>query len=186
MIHLCVCEVDVTRVTRRMDSSHANAHRMLRIKVLGHHMEACFVAWFPHEGTGHGVAGVQEFITKVTEELQEERAMHGDHRPFPGVAPYPGENNELGICVNIPGLNKAASQECFWPSHVGRCEGPPHSYVRMPFGLPNAAVTFQRHLRSVLAAQEARHQAVLTEMVTVLHEPTGSREPPEVPGLGGS
>ena len=66
----------------------------------------------------------------------------------------------------------AAYQGRFWPSCVGRCKGPPHSYVRMSFGLPNAAVTYQRHLRSILAAQEARHHAVRAEMATVPKEPT--------------
>ena len=111
--------------------------------------------------------GVQELITKVTMELQEARSMRGDRRPPPGAAPRPGEDSELRVYFDISGLNRAASQERFWPSHVGRCEGPPHSYVRMPFGMPNAAVTFQRHLRSILAAQERMHLAVLAEMVTV-------------------
>ena len=134
-------------------------------------MEACFSARFPHEDRKHRVSGAQEFITKATEELQEARAMRGDRRPPPGAAPCPGEENELHVCFNIPGLNRATVQEHFWSSHVGRCEGPPHSYVRMPFGLPNAAVTFQRHTWSIVAAQEARHHIVLAEMVTVLHEP---------------
>ena len=56
----------------------------------------------------------------------------------------------------------------------------------MPFGLPNVAVTHQRHLRSILAAQEARHHAVLAEMEMVLEEPLGSLEPPEAQGSSGS
>ena len=94
-------------------------------------------------------------------------------RCLPAVAPHPGKDGGLRICINIPGLTRAASQELFWPSRVGRCEGPPHSYVRMSFGLPSMAAAFQRNLRSVLAAQEARHHAVLTEMETVLKEPPG-------------
>ena len=93
-------------------------------EAFGHHTEACFIARFPHEGTRHGVPGAQEFITKATEELQEARALRGDHRSPPGTAPCPGEDNELGVCVNIPGLNMATSQERFSLSRVGRCEGP--------------------------------------------------------------
>ena len=78
-----------------------------------HHMEACFIARFPHEGTRYGVPGAQEFITKTTEELQEARSMHGDRRPPPGAAPCPGEDDELRIYVNISRLNRAASQEHF-------------------------------------------------------------------------
>ena len=62
---------------------------------------------------------------------------------------------------------------------MGRCKGLPHSYVRMPFGLPNTAATHQGHLRSILAAQEASHHAVLVEMEMVLEEPPGPLEPPE-------
>ena len=115
-------------------------------------MEACFNARFRKEDAGREAPGAQEFITKVSQELQEARAIRDDRRP-PGVAPHPGEGGELRVCIDISGLNQAASQERFWPSRVGRCEGPPHSYVRMPFVLPNAAVTFQHHLRSILAAQ---------------------------------
>ena len=112
--------------------------------------------------------------------------MEGDRRPPLGTAPYPGEDKELCVCVNIPGLNGAASQELFWPSRVGRCVGPPHSYVRMPFGLPIVASTFQHNLQSILAAQEARHHGVLAEMETVLKEPPGPPERPEAQGPGGS
>ena len=56
----------------------------------------------------------------------------------------------------------------------------------MPFGLPNADATYQRHLRSILAAQEARHHAVLAEMEMVLEEPPGPPEPPEAQASGGS
>ena len=69
--------------------------------------------------------------------------MRGDRRP-PSAAPHPGEDGGLRVCIDIPGLNQAASLERFWPSRVGHCEGPPHSYVRMPYGLPNAAAVRQR------------------------------------------
>ena len=127
----------------------------------------------------------QEFITKTTQELQDARAMRGDRRSR-GAAPHPGEDAGLRVCIDVPGLNRAASQELLWPSRVGRCEGPPHSYVRMPFGLPSVAAAYQRNLWSILAAQEARHHAVLTEMETVVKEPPGPPEPPEAQGPGGS
>ena len=41
----------------------------------------------------------------------------------------------------------------------------------MPFGLPSISATYQRDLRRLLAAQEARHHAVMMEMETVLKEP---------------
>ena len=62
-------------------------------------------------------------------------------------------------------------------SRVGRCEGPPHNYVRMPFGLPSVTFVYQRNLRRTLATQEARHRAVPTEMETVLKESPGPPEP---------
>ena len=143
------------------------------------------MARFPQEETGQGAPGAQEFIVKTTQELQEARAIRGDRHP-PGAAPHPGEDGGLRVCVDIPGLNRAASQELFWSSRMGRCEGPPHSYVRMPFGLPSIAAAFQRNLRSILAAQEAKHHAVLTEMETVLEEPPGPSVSPEAQGPGGS
>ena len=107
------------------------------------------MARLPQEDTWQGALGAQEFITKVSQELQEARALRGDRRP-PGVAPHPCEGGELRVCIDIPRLNRAASQERFWPSRDGRCEGPPHSYVRMPLGLPSVAAAFQRNLRSVM------------------------------------
>ena len=149
-------------------------------------MEACFAARLPQEGTRRGAPSAREFITKAIQELQEARTIRGDRRPPPGAAPHPGEDGGLRVCVDIPGLNRAASQGRFWPSRVGRCEGPPHSYVRMPFGLPSAVVTFQRHLRSILAAQEAMHHVVLVEMVTVLKAQLEPPEPYEAQSPGGS
>ena len=96
------------------------------------------MARFPQEGMGQGRPNPQEFITKVTQELQKSRVMRGDRR-LPGVAPHPGEDGGLRVCINYPGLSRVASQEHFWPSRMGRCEGPPHNYFRMPFSLPNAA-----------------------------------------------
>ena len=115
-------------------------------EALGHHVEACFKTRFPQEGTGRGAPDAQEFIVKTSQELQEARAIRGDRRP-PGTAPHPGEGGELRVCIDIPGLNRAASQERFWPSRVGRCEGPPHSYVQMPFGLPSVASAYQHNVR---------------------------------------
>ena len=112
----------------------------------------------------------QEFIAKTTQELQDARAMRGDSRTQ-GVGPHPGEDAGLRVCIDVPGLNRAASQERFWPSRVGRCEGPPHSYVRMPFGLPSVVSAYRRNVWLVLAAQEARFHAVLEEMGTVFREP---------------
>ena len=131
-----------------------------------------------------GRSNPQEFITKITQELQESRVMRGSHR-LPAVAPHPGEDGGLRVCIDVPGLNRAASQERLWPSRVGCCEGPPHSYVRMPLGLPNAATTHQCLLRSILEAQEVRHCAVLAEMEMALRDPSAPPEPPEGPGLGG-
>ena len=127
----------------------------------------------------------QEFITKTTQELQDARAMRGDRRS-PGVAPLPGKDAGLRVCIDVPELNRAASQERFWPSRVGCCEGPPHSYVRMPFGLPSVASAYHRNMRHVLAAQEARYHAVLEEMETVFREPPEHPEPREAQGSGGS
>ena len=111
--------------------------------------------------------------------------MRGNRR-LSSIAPHPGEDGGLRVCSDIPGLNRAASQELFWPSRMGRYEGPPHSYVCMPFGLPSMVSAFQRNLWSVLATQEARHHAVLAEMETVLKEPLGPPEPPEAQGPSGS
>ena len=141
-------------------------------EALGHHLEACLTARFPQENTWQGEPSVQEFITKTTQELQDERAMRGG-RCSPGAAPHAGEDAGLRICVDITGLNGAVSQEIFWPSRMGRCKGQAHSYVCMPFGLPSMATAYQRNLRSIPAAQEAMHHAVLTEMKTVLKEPPG-------------
>ena len=107
-------------------------------------------------------------------------------RHLPVVAPHPGEDGGLRVCIDIPGLNQAASQERLWPSRVGRCKGPPNSYVRMPYGSPNAAAAYQRIMRAILEAQEVRRSAALVEMETVREEPPAPPEPPEVPGPGGS
>ena len=127
----------------------------------------------------------KEFITKTTQELQDVRAMHSDSRS-PSAAHHPGEGVELRVCIDIPGLNRATSQERFWPSCVGCCEGPPHSYVRMPFGLPSVAMAYQRNMRQVLAAQEARFHAVREEMGTVFRKPIEPLEPPKAQGPSGS
>ena len=95
-------------------------------EALGHHLEACFKARFPQEGARQGGPNPQEFVSQITQELQESRVMSGSRR-LPAAAPHPGEDGGLRVCIDIPGLNRAASQERFWPSRAGRCEGPPHS-----------------------------------------------------------
>ena len=56
----------------------------------------------------------------------------------------------------------------------------------MPFGLPSVASAYQRNMRRVLVAQEARYHAVLEEMETVFREPPEPHKPPEAQGSGGS
>ena len=148
-------------------------------------MEACFEARFPQEGARQGDPNPQEFVSKVIQELQESRVMKGGRR-LPAVAPHPGEDGGLRVCIDIPGLNRVASLESLWPSRVGRCGGPPHSCVRMPYGLPNAASMRQRLMRSILEAQEVRHSAALVEMEMVREGPPAPPEPPQAPGPGGS
>ena len=58
--------------------------------------------------------------------------MRGASR-LPAVAPHPGEDGGLRVCIDI-------------------CGGPPHSYVRMPYGLPNTAVTYQCLMRGIMEA----------------------------------
>ena len=111
--------------------------------------------------------------------------MRGSHR-LPAMAPHSGEDGGLRVCIDVPGLNRATSQERLWPSRVGHCEGPPHSYVRMPYGSPNAVAAYQRLMRAILEAQEVRRSAALVEMEMVHEEPPAPPEPPEAPGPGGS
>ena len=148
-------------------------------------MEACFEARFPQEGARQGDPDPQEFISKVIQELQESRVMKGGRR-LPAVAPHPGEDGGLRVCIDIPGLNRVASLERLWPSRVGRYGGPPHSYVCMPYGLPNAADTYQRLMRGITEAREARCSAALAGMEMAREEPPAPPEPPEAPGPGGS
>ena len=77
-------------------------------EALGHHLEACFTIRDPQERTQQGVPTTQDFITKTTQELQEARAMRGDSRPR-GAAPHPGDDAGLRVCIDILGLNRAAS-----------------------------------------------------------------------------
>src|SRR3954469_22978841 len=107
-------------------------------------------------------------------------------RRLPAVDPHPGKDGGLRVCIDVPGLNQVASLERLWPSQVGRCGGPPHSYVRMPYGLTSAAATYQRLMRGIMEAQEARRSAALAEMETVHEERPAPPEPHKAPGPGGS
>ena len=111
--------------------------------------------------------------------------MRGGHR-LPAVALHPGKDGGLHVCIVVPGLNQVASLERLWPSRVGRCGGPPHSYVRMPYGLPNAAAMYQRLMRGITEAREARRSTALAGMEMAREEPPAPPEPPEAPGPGGS
>ena len=111
--------------------------------------------------------------------------MKGGRR-LPAVAPHPGEDGGLRVCIDIPGLNRVASLERLWPSRVGRCGGPPHSYVRMPYGLPSAVATRKRLMRGITEAREAGCSAALAGMEMAREEPPAPPEPPEAPGPGGS
>ena len=71
-------------------------------------------------------------------------------RCLPAVAPHPGEDGGLRVCIDIPGLNRIVSLERLRPSRVGRYGGPPHSYIRMPYGLPNTADAYQRLMRGIM------------------------------------
>ena len=84
-------------------------------EALGHHMEACFEARFPQEGLRQGETNPQEFVSKAIQELQESRVMRGDRR-LPALAPHPGEDGGLHVCIDIPRFNRVASLVRLWPS----------------------------------------------------------------------
>ena len=105
-------------------------------EALGHHLEACFRTRFPQEGAKQGGPNPQEFVSQIMQELQESRVMSGS-RCLPAAAPHPGEDGGLRVCIDIPGLKRAASQERFWPSLVGRYEGP----TTATFACPTACQT---------------------------------------------
>ena len=108
--------------------------------------------------------------------------MRGERRPPPPRAAVgPGSGDELRVCVNVPALNRIASQELYWPSQVGRCRGPPHSYVCMPFGLPYLAALHQCHMLELLATHEARHKEIQAGLDLALREIWGTPEPHEGP-----
>src|SRR3954466_7765926 len=77
-------------------------------EALGHHVEACFEARFPREGARQGESDQQEFVNKAVQELQESRAVRGCRR-LSTVAPHPGEDGGLRVCVDVPGLNQIAT-----------------------------------------------------------------------------
>ena len=78
-------------------------------------MEACFEARFPQEGERQGELDPQEFVSKAIQELQESRVMRGSRR-LPAVAPHPGEDGGLRVCINVPRLNRVASLGRLWTS----------------------------------------------------------------------
>jgi hypothetical protein len=152
-------------------------------EAFGHHVGACFDARLREPDTRREAPGTQDFITKAIEELQYARAMRGRRRPAPpNAAAARDTGGELRVCVNIPGLNRAAAQELFWPSRVGRSGGSPCSYIRMPFGLLNVAASYQHRMQGALGAHEAGRQAILTEEAPDPHELPGPPEPQEPTG----
>ena len=111
--------------------------------------------------------------------------MRGCRHP-PAAAPHLGEDGGLRVCVDVPGLNQIATTERLCPLQVGRCGDPPHSYVRMPYGLLGMVAAYQRLMRGIMEAQEARRSAALAEMDMAREEPPAPSKPPEAPGPGGS
>ena len=107
-------------------------------------------------------------------------------RRLPAVALPPGEDGRLRVCIDVPGLNQVATMERLWPSRVGRCGGPLHSYIRMPYGLPSTVAPCQRLMRGIMEAQEDRRSAALVEMEMIHEELPVPPEPLEAPGPGGS
>ena len=77
-------------------------------EALGQHLEACFKARIPQAGGRQGGPNPQEFVSEIIQELQESRVMSGSCR-LPAVAPHPGKDGGLHVCIDIPGLNRAAS-----------------------------------------------------------------------------
>jgi hypothetical protein len=96
--------------------------------------------------------------------------MRGERRPArpTSSAAAPDAGGQLRVCVNVPGLNRAASQDAFWPSRAGWGRGVAADYVCMPFGLLNAGATYRRFAQLALASREA----------SAPRELPGLREPP--------
>ena len=69
-------------------------------------MEALFKARFLGEDSRREAPGVQEFISKAIEEIQEGRVLQGDRRLPRGAAHCPGEGKEFRVFINITGLNR--------------------------------------------------------------------------------
>ena len=112
--------------------------------------------------------------------------MQGDRHLPRGAAHCPSEGKEFCLCIDILELNRAASRQLIWLSRIRQCEGPPHNYVCMPFGLLGAAEAFQCCMRDALMACEARHQVILAEMEEHLQEPPGPSKRPEARHQSGS
>ena len=132
-------------------------------EVFGHHLQACLDARFCEPSVDRSALGAWDFINQVTEELQYARLIRGGRNRTTPSSPARGPSDRFCVCVDVAGLNRAASQEPFWPTTVGRRRALPCSYVRTLFGFRNAAATFQHLARQASGAREAQWQAVRTE-----------------------
>ena len=67
----------------------------------------------------------------------------------------------MNVCIEIASLNRASSQDLFWPSHVGPSRGIATNYTCMPFDLENADASFERLARLAMAPHKtsAPHEA---------------------------
>ncbi len=132
-------------------------------EVFEHHLQAYLDARFCEPSVSRSALGAQDFIDQVTEELQYARLIRGGRNRTTPSSPARSPSDCFRVCVDIAGLNRAASQEPFWPTAVGRRRALPCSYVRTLFGFRNAAATFQHLAQQALGAREAQWQAVRTE-----------------------
>src|SRR6187399_3663378 len=87
-------------------------------EVFEHHMQVYLDARFCEPSASRPALGAQDFIDQVTEELQYARLIRGGRNRTTPSLPARSPSDCFRVCVGIAGLNRAASQEPFWPTTV--------------------------------------------------------------------